>query len=441
MMAPRGRMVEQGVPAGRVRSRGRGRGAAAVAACVLSLVASSREAAAQPYDASPLVVSARQLLPRDMLSGPLFRVDPEVPVPRLLGEFTLRSDLGVFTVPGRDLLRIRIAELSAIQHLEATSKTDVFLSAAAGAATRPLEAAASMVTNPVGTVEGLPGGISRFFDRVEAGAQAIAGAAEDASKSSTQRAQATAERVGSATITALGYEQVRRQLARGLSVDPYTTNPVLAKKLTDVAWVSFSGRLGVEALVSTFVPGSMAISATSFTHDLVYDTPSADLVAMNRDKMLGMGATAAQAEALLGNRWYSLTVLSSLVGDVERLGRVKGRPEVIALAATATSEEEARFFAMSARLLARLHVTGVPLRAVAARGTLVGITSSGGLAVPAPVDYLAWTERIARFAARPDLRAAHRTVWLTGNMSALAQRGFARHGWSLYEAPALSVGW
>ena len=83
-----------------------------------------------------------------------------------------------------------------------------------------------------------------------------------------------------------------------MAVDPYTTNPVLAKKLTDTAWVAFSGRLGVNLLVSAFVPGSTAISGLSFTHDLVYDTPAADLLVLDRQKMLAMGASDAQAQAL-----------------------------------------------------------------------------------------------------------------------------------------------
>jgi hypothetical protein len=73
--------------------------------------------------------------------------------------------------------------------------------------------------------------------------------------------------VGDVTITALGFEQVRRQLAKQLGADPYTTNPVLAQKLTDVAWVAFSARLGVNTLMSVAVPGSTLISLTSITSD------------------------------------------------------------------------------------------------------------------------------------------------------------------------------
>ena len=390
-------------------------------------------ALAQPAFEAPAVLRARDLLSPTMLAGALFQVDDRVPTDGLLGHFTLRSGFGAFVTPSRELLRIRIAELPAIQHLEAQSKTDVFLRAAGNAAARPVEAVVSLVTDPVDTIQGIPQGISRFFDRVELGAQRVAQAASDPTKTEQQRAQETAQRIGSATITALGFEQVRRQLAKGLAVDPYTTNPVLSKKLTDMAWVAFSGRLGVDVLTSAFVPGSTAISGLSFTHDLVYDTSQADLIVLNRQKMLAMGATDTEAQVVMANKWYSLSVLTDLVTGLERLAGVEGRPDVLALAATATSEEDARFLAASVHLLAHLNVTGVPLSRIAGRGTVTGIARDGALVVPAPVDYLSWTARIGAFADRPDLAAARRGIWLTGRLSGVAYQGFTAHGWVFHD--------
>ena len=272
----------------------------------------------------------------------------------------------------------------------------MFLQAAGNAAARPVEAVVSLVTDPVQTIQGIPSGISRFFDRIQLGAQRIVQAASDPTKTEQQRTEEAAQRIGSATITALGFEQVRRQLAKGLGADPYTTNPVLSKKLTDMAWVAFSGRLGVNLLTSAFVPGSTAISGLSFTHDLVYDTSAADLIVLNQQKMLAMGASDAQAQALLGNKWFSLSVLTAMVTELERLGGVAGRPYVLALAATATKEEEARFLAAAVHVLARLNVGGVPIRRVITRGTVIGITPDGAVVVPAPVDYLSWTDRVGR---------------------------------------------
>jgi hypothetical protein len=70
---------------------------------------------------------------------------------------------------------------------------------------------------------------------------------------------------------------------------------VLAQKLTDVAWVAFSARLGVNTLMSVAVPGSTFLSLTSITSDLVYDTPKTDLIVALQQKMIRMGASEALA--------------------------------------------------------------------------------------------------------------------------------------------------
>ena len=73
------------------------------------------------------------------------------------------------------------------------------------------------------------------------------------------------------------------------------------------------------------------------------------------------------------------------------------------------------------------------------RGTVVGITPDNAVVVPAPVDYICWTERVGAFAARPDLRRARRGIWLSGRMSGAAQQGFAAQGWIVRET-TLSAG-
>ena len=55
------------------------------------------------------------------------------------------------------------------------------------------------------------------------------------------------------------------------------------------------------------------------------------------------------------------------------------------------------------------------------------------MVVPAPVDYLSWTERVGRFAARSDLRAARRGIWLTGRVSGAAYQGFTAQGWVFHD--------
>jgi hypothetical protein len=74
--------------------------------------------------------------------------------------------LGVFQANSTEMLKIRIAEIPAIQELTKTSKTKVFAQSLATNAARPVAAAGQMVMHPVAIVKGLPAGVGRFFGRV-----------------------------------------------------------------------------------------------------------------------------------------------------------------------------------------------------------------------------------------------------------------------------------
>jgi hypothetical protein len=57
--------------------------------------------------------------------------------------------------------------------------------------------------------------------------------------SAGQKAGQFATTAGQATRNVFGYEQERRELAKKLHVDLYTTNPVFAKQLDEFALTAF----------------------------------------------------------------------------------------------------------------------------------------------------------------------------------------------------------
>jgi hypothetical protein len=384
------------------------------------------------YEQQP-VLQASQLAPAALLKGERFQVDGKVPTEGFLGRFTIRSDVGAFEAHGLEMLRIRVAELGAIAQLEAMSKTETFAKALGSSAMRPVKAVQQIATDPVETVKGVPKGVERLFGRVQLGAESLWSAAKASDKSSEDRTAEVAQRVGGISRDVLGYEQERRQLAKSLKVDPYTTNKVLAEKLDDIAWVTFSGRLGVNAVMAVFVPGSLAMSTTTFTTDLVWDTPTAELHRLNEQKLRDMGLGEAQTRALMRNPWYSLTVLTACVTSLAQLHDVSGREAVVAFAASATSEDQARFIADGLQMLAHYHQTITPLTVLSASGPITARDRNGAVVVPAPLDYVAWTARVAELARHPDLKASQREVWLTGQLSPRARRELSAAGWAAHE--------
>jgi len=98
------------------------------------------------------------------------------------------------------------------------------------------------------------------------------------------------------------------------------------------------------------------------------------------------------------------------------------------------SESQARFLAGTVRMLADYHEQQQPIAALAAPGPVIGRDRDGTVIVPAPVDYVSWTEGIAQFATSPTLEAPQRSIWLTGKMSPRAKREFAGLGWTVRES-------
>jgi hypothetical protein len=385
------------------------------------------------FEAEP-VLNAKDLATPELLQGPHFTVDPKVPVKGFLERFTIRSTYGTFEANGLRMLPIRVNEVEAIAKLDDLSKTQEFADAAGRAIARPVTSTVNMIVHPVETITGFPDGVARLFDRIKLGSERVYQAATAQGQSGGERAQEASKRVGMATITALGFEKERRDLAKSLGVDPYTTNPVLAEKLTDAAWVAFSGRMVIQTATSILVPYSMAMSAMTITNSSIYDTPAADLVNAATTIFSETGATDQQVQALVQNPQYSLSVLTDLAVAMRRLQGVPGRDSVVIFAAAARTQVETRFMAGAVGMLARYHEAVTPIVQVSAPGPILGRTATGALVVPLPVDYIAWTERVAHFPRRPDVQAPEHVGFISGRLSPLANKEFEKRGWKLFES-------
>ena len=384
----------------------------------------------------PPIINATQLLPESALSGPGFHVEQQVPTNGAMGQYTIvadasvfQNDAGTYRVESLDLLKIRLTEIPAIAYLENVSKTGVFANALAQSAERPVADAANMVIHPMDTVTGLPSGIGSLFGRVSLGAEKIASTASNSFGSG-----AAAGQTANATMTALGYDQVRRDLARKLHVDPYSSDPILTKKLNSVAWVMFSARLTVDAAMMA-VPASIVISGVEFTNDLVYQKPKGDLIIFVQKKLQNMGLSQEQIASFTSNSAIPLSLQVSVVEDLEALGDIPGRRAAAVALGNMMTEYQARFLATSIRMLNQWGQQKSPITGIQVPGVLVARDQNGTVIVPAPVDYLSWTPRIAGFATAPTLLGLqHRVLWISAKMTPLARQQLQANGWSVHES-------
>ena len=398
----------------------------------------SQVAAAGGQYEEPPVVNAAGLLSPSELSGPGFSVQPQVPTNGAMGQYTIvadttvfRGDAGSYYIESLDMLKLRLSEIPAIAQLENISETGVFAQALASSAERPITDAANMVRHPMDTVTGLPSGVGQLFGRVSLGAEEIASTASHSFGSGQAAGEA-----GNATLTALGYDQVRRDLARKLHVDPYTSDPILTKKLNKVAWIMFSARMTVDTAMMA-VPGSMIITSVEFTDDLVYQTPKADLILLVQKRLKNMGLSQEEIVGFTSNSAIPLSLQVKAIKDLEALGNIPGRRAAAVALSNVMTEYQARFFVTSLRMLDQWSQQRSPIAGIQVLGVLVARDQNGTTVVPAPVDYLSWTQRIAGFATAPPLMVLHpRVLWITGKMTPLAGQQLAANGWSVHEGEA-----
>lgn len=401
----------------------------------------------------------RQLAPAVPPMGPGYRVDDPAPVQELFGLYQLRSDVGSIEVEGSELLAQRIAELPAVRELDRISQTRVFADSVERGVRRPIEAVSQVVREPGQTLSGLPAGVGRFLVRtarsIRDTALDINDAARDAAaERAADKAAAEAEAVEdsdedaasgrgrrmaeSAALRYIGYNKARREIARHVGVDPYTSNPMLDERLDRLAWISWSGNVATN-LGMGMIGGvaAQAIGAAKDAYELVWELPPADLRRRNLAVLAEFGIAGKPARDFTRNNAFTLTQQTEFV-ELLRLDSFNGvRVELFAIALQSEREVHARFLLESMRMLnAEMHK---PDRVGIANASVVGLLPAlmrrdGSHIVMLPVDYVHWSPEIAALAEAEDLLGRRNNVLLVrGQLSEEARRGFSLAGWSVRE--------
>jgi hypothetical protein len=390
---------------------------------------------------TPPTLDAAALAPAALLAGPHFKVAPKAPIETFMATFQIESDFGKMPAQGTEMLRIRTGEVPAIAKLAEVSQTKAFGDAAAKSGGATVDFAKSVVTDPGKAVASVGTGLGNLFGRVERVAKQGAQYAED--KTADAKAGKSVTGGGSPTMRddPVGYNKAKRDWAKKLNIDPYSTNPVLQEKLTAAARASFLGDFSAGAVSGVVMgPAHYAVDLDVSTRDLVWDKSPGDLDKINEDKLAKMGIKDRPVRDFFRTPSFTPTLSTALVGALEQLDGVGGRAGVIAAAPGATSEVQARFMINALRLLYAYGKRGNPIAEIRMSGRVpVGVTKAGGVVVPAPLDYVAWTQQVADFTARKELGGKGTVLLLTGKASETAKKQFAARGWRI-EAATVSGG-
>jgi hypothetical protein len=250
-------------------------------------------------------------------------------------------------------------------------------------------------------------------------------------------AEVAAKLAGRTAADIFGYSEQRREIAKRVNVDPYTDNPVLAKRLDEVAWAAFSGGLGVTVL-KALAPATNLVTVTSSASNWVWETTPADLRVYNEQTLLGLGALPEDVDRLLRHPFFTTSLRTRLVKALDAMSEVAERAAVMPLALSVTSTGQARFVVESAEMLARIHADERRLERLFLDGTLIA-RSGDALVVPAPVDALSWNAQLHGFAKRVAGESNERRMYIRGGATPLAQEQLAALGWNLVAWPDQDV--
>jgi hypothetical protein len=357
------------------------------------------------------------------------------------------------------MLEIRIDELAALERIEEVSRTEAFAESAKAAAKKPFAAVKAVVERPVETAKGIPAGVGRFARRVYRKARKGVHAARDAKADHDEKKRAEEEQAlaagepdrpqpspspaagpgdersaaqltGDVAKDVFGWSAARRAWAKQLRIDPYTTNPVLRERLDEVAWAAFAGGFAIGTVMPTL---PAAVGTTTTVSDLVWTLPPPDLEALNEKRLGQMGIEGRPVRDLFRNRHLTPTLQTQLVDALEALRGVGGRRDVIALAATAASEEDARALCGSLSMLARLHPQR-PLDALYLDEDVVSARTPGNAVVLALADdFVSWTDEAAALFAARAYETGERGLWLRGRTSPRAAAELRARRWRVVE--------
>ena len=152
----------------------------------------------------------------------------------------------------------------------------------------------------------------------------------------------------------------------------------------------------------------------------------------NEARLKKMGIEGLPVRTLFRNAYFTPTLQSSLVLALESLGNVPGRDDVIAFAARAASETEARYVINSVSLLAQHNSKVAPLARIrGADNVIAGETRDGKLIISAPLDYIPWVKPADDFARRTDLKGSERWLLISGTVTPRAKQELTTLGWRI----------
>ena len=386
-------------------------------------------------------LDTKSLVSAELLKGENHSVSEQTKVINYALVFTLQQGDSSQLIKGRENLQIRINEINAIASLNEVSQTEAFISSLTDAAKKPVSQAVNIVTNPVETVTELPNSVGRYlsgsFFKITRTIGKVSEEAVDLVSSSDEKdsgesdglsmdkASDKAEELGK---DQLGYSDAKRQLAKKLSVDPYSDNQELQTALERVAWATAAGSFAGNVAI----PDSDVLKVSGDLQDLVWETSETELIMQNHDRLESLGFEEQTVEQFHDHKQYILSEKVAFSLAMEKLKGVDGLPLLMDLMLASENRDESRMVVKISSALADGHQSKATLKMLQVKkGLLAGVTIDNKLAIPVAVDYLIWTEQVDTLSSAKEFDYADKSLWLKGDISTTARKNLEQKGWTI----------
>lgn len=425
---------------------------------MLAAVCSATIAEPEPF------LPAAALVQPALLSGPDFRVVPEVQVQGYMAHFVIDTKFGPLHADSVQMLAAREGEIPAMEALDRASRSRAFADAIAARARKTGAAIVHVAEHPVDTITGLPEGVVRYL-RKQIGtwtgrAQSVSDRAarqfenegdpfhaprgpmtaareqpRDPAVVEDGKNRAWYARAGSETGREakryLKYGEQRREMAKLLGVDPYSSNPILDEKLDELAWAAVWGNFSAgKALGEITGTAANVVSWSGKLNTYVLEKTPEDLREINRKRLLNFCSDEFNVRQFLRRGGFNDTLRTALADALQTLKPQGGCDQLIELATTTHGEIEARYLVDALRLIER-QADAIGGKLIVTGAAIAWRTPADRLLLPLPVDYLTWSHDLDEFFAQSAFAAPDKIALIGGEASTLAQRELTERGFSI----------
>ena len=293
-----------------------------------------------------LKFEAAEILPKAVLQGPNYQVEPNVQVSGSRFVFLIRTRWGTLPAEGLGMLELRLREMYAIERARRLSTDPQLISSALSTLQKTPDGVRILLTDPRGALARVPKGVIQTVSNV------------------TNRQNRKA-----------GTES-RRKFAAEIGCDPETSNPVLKRLLDEMAVRRGLGVVAAKAGLSLALPGLSLLPTTAEIKETVAKKLPSEINKSIARELTAMGISRETADEFCFQSIYTTTQRLQFLQAVISVQEVVGMEALVKRAVSAKSEADAIVTLQEALMLAKLQQSR-PIAVISSAGWPIAIQKDG----------------------------------------------------------------